>query len=171
MIQRLESVGFHQQFSGDKNRIIRTRCVYADQEFVDSLWPRMRPSIPELSELYDESFPPEPIPISPLESFRPTGLNELLRCYKYQPGEQFRRHEDFAHEWDSTKRTFLTVLFYLNEDFTGGETRFEEGVVEPKIGTAAIFPHELVHEGCPVATGVKYSLRSDVVFTVDCEAG
>ncbi len=131
----------------------------------------MRPYIPELSQLYDASFQPEPMPVYPIDAFHPLGFNELLRCYKYRPGEQFRRHEDFAHEWDSTKRTFLTVLLYLNDDFTGGETRFEEGTIEPKIGRTVIFPHELVHEGCQVSTGAKYALRSDVVFSVGSEVG
>ncbi|MCA9071814.1 MAG: 2OG-Fe(II) oxygenase, partial [Planctomycetaceae bacterium] len=86
-----------------------------------------------------------------------------------RPGEQFRRHEDFAHEWNDRRRTFLTVLIYLNQEFTGGETWFEEEnlTVTPQTGTATIFPHELIHAGCPVVTGIKYALRSDVIFVTE----
>jgi len=170
MIERLETVGFHEQLSGDKDRVIRTRCIQEDRHFVSTIWPRVQPSIARLTQLYDESFQPEPKPSRSLVSFEPVGLNELLRCYKYRPGEQFRRHEDFAHQWSATKRTFLSVLIYLNDNFTGGATRFEEDDVQPSVGKAVIFPHELVHEGCPVTAGVKYALRSDVVFSATADS-
>ena len=90
----------------------------------------------------------------------------MLRCYKYLPGEQFRRHEDFAYEWSETRRTFYTVLFYLNNEYTGGETTFDHNQVVPETGLAVIFPHELYHSGNMVETGIKYAMRSDVVFAV-----
>lgn len=34
----------------------------------------------------------------------------------------------------------------------------------PRTGTALLFQHLLVHEGCVVRTGVKYVLRSDVMY-------
>ncbi len=164
IIRRLEELGFRDQHSGDGNRVIRTRCVLKDEELVARLWPRVRLQVASLEELYDDEFTPEPAVVQPLDEFDAVGLNEMLRCYKYRRGEQFRRHEDFAHEWDESKRTFLTVLFYLNEDYDGGETEFENAVVTPRTGLAAVFPHELEHAGRPVTSGVKYALRSDVVF-------
>lgn len=168
LINRLESIGFLEQLSGDQDRVIRARCVFEDRVLVDALWPRIQSSVGELTTFYGESFQPIPPANFPLSAYRAVGLNELLRCYKYRPGEQFRRHEDFAHEWHDGKRSFLTVLIYLNSDFTGGETWFEEEdlTVMPELGAATIFPHELIHAGCPVRTGLKYALRSDVVFAV-----
>lgn len=166
LIDRLESLGFQEQFSGDKDRVIRTRCVLKDRDLVVDLWPKIESALGELTTFYNESFQPIPLANFPLSSYKAAGLNDLLRCYKYRPGEQFRRHEDFAHEWNDRKRTFFTVLIYLNDNFTGGQTWFEKGdfSITPKTGTATIFPHELIHEGRPVLSGTKYALRSDVIF-------
>jgi len=167
LIDQLEKRGFVQQRSGLDDRIIRTHCVFEDRVLADKLWSRMSPDIGELVDLYNDEFTPEPAVHQPLANYRAVGFNEFLRCYKYRIGEQFRRHEDFAHEWSPTKRTFLTVLVYLNDDFKGGETDFEQTSIAPCAGIAAVFPHELVHAGCPVVSGIKYTLRSDVVFS--CE--
>ena len=56
---------------------------------------------------------------------------------------------------------------YFNDDFDGGETRFQEQIeqtVVPKSGKVAIFQHKIRHEGCPVRRGIKYAMRSDVIY-------
>ncbi|MGK0390517.1 MAG: prolyl 4-hydroxylase [Maribacter sp.] len=55
-------------------------------------------------------------------------------------------------------------MVYLNKNMKGGETRFIESTIQPKIGKALIFRHGLVHEGCPVLEGVKYVLRTDIMY-------
>lgn len=166
LIERLESEGFREQFSGDRDRVVRARCVYEDRELAQSYWERIQSHVPDLSDTYTDGFSPYPHLHAPLKNFQSCGLNEVLRCYKYLPGEQFRRHEDFAFEWSETRRTFYTVLFYLNDAYTGGETTFDHTMVTPETGLAVIFPHELYHCGNRVETGVKYALRSDVIFEV-----
>lgn len=166
LVERLEGESFREQLSGDRDRVVRARCVFEDRELAQSYWERIRSHVRGLTETYADGFSPCPELHAPLERFQPSGLNELLRCYKYLPGEQFRRHEDFAFEWSDTKRTFYTVLFYLNDEYTGGETTFDHTMVIPETGLVVIFPHELYHSGNMVETGVKYALRSDVVFEV-----
>lgn len=92
------------------------------------------------------------------------GLNERFRFYKYFPGQEFKLHQDGSfmrniHEWSS-----FTFMIYLNEDMKGGETKFIESVIQPKTGMALIFKHELVHAGLPVSEGVKYVLRTDIMY-------
>jgi hypothetical protein len=74
----------------------------------------------------------------------------------------------------------LTFVLYLNDCFTGGATTFftsapdADGVLEargvrPVAGNALVFPHGdtagcLVHEGSAVLTGVKYIVRTDVLY-------
>ena len=65
---------------------------------------------------------------------------------------------------DDNTRTFLTFIIYLNDDFEGGETRFDEGIIKPQKGAAIIFPHELKHEGLMVTKGCKTVFRSDIVY-------
>lgn len=55
-------------------------------------------------------------------------------------------------------------MIYSNEAFEGGETRFDDIVIKANTGTALCFIHELKQEGYPVKNGIKYILRSDVMY-------
>lgn len=55
-------------------------------------------------------------------------------------------------------------MIYLNDAYEGGSTRFEELEVEGKQGMALVFEHEQLHEGAEVTAGIKYVLRSDVMY-------
>ncbi|KAJ1917467.1 hypothetical protein IWQ60_007773 [Tieghemiomyces parasiticus] len=117
---------------------------------------------------------------------RPVGLNGNLRLYRYEPGQRFDAHYD---DWvlDSLgRRSEFTLLIYLNDLGTdpsgvagpsrpgdpGGETVFypDRGTavaVSPRAGLALLHRHGahcLRHEGREVHRGVKYVLRSDVVY-------
>jgi prolyl 4-hydroxylase len=99
---------------------------------------------------------------------RVVGLNERFRFYRYQPGQRFARHYDGAYERENGERSEFSLLFYLNDDFSGGETVFYEPErieVRPRQGTALIFQHHLLHEGAVVTQGVKYVLRTDVMYS------
>ena len=162
-VDAIESIGFENQYTGD-GRHIRSRAQFEDQDWAKLIWERLKPSLPKLTDVYFGEFSPEPDPSKPLETYTPVALNERFRCYKYGADEEFRRHQDFAHEYTDIKRTFLTVLIYLNDGYDGGETSFNDFVVNPKLGTLAMFPHELEHEGRKILSGVKYSLRTDAVY-------
>lgn len=69
--------------------------------------------------------------------------------------------------------SLLTFMIYLNEGYEGGETQFDDAAKSPpgesvsvagKVGMALVFEHELLHEGAEVTAGVKYVLRSDVMY-------
>ena len=65
------------------------------------------------------------------------GLNERLRFYRYDKGQQFNIHTDGPYRRDNGEVSLLTFMIYLNEDFEGGETTFfnpEKTVVVPKTG-------------------------------------
>ena len=55
-------------------------------------------------------------------------------------------------------------MIYLNEEFEGGETKFDKFSIIPKTGMALVFPHHLLHQGNSVVSGVKYVLRTDVMY-------
>lgn len=91
------------------------------------------------------------------------GLPRQLRFYKYTAGQRFKMHKDGPwHEDGLTSR--LTFLVYLNEGFEGGATDFRDFRVIPATGSALLFVHDTWHEGAAVASGVKYVLRSDVMY-------
>ncbi|MBP9087255.1 MAG: 2OG-Fe(II) oxygenase [Kofleriaceae bacterium] len=99
-------------------------------------------------------------------AMRAVGANERFRCYRYQPGQQFAAHFDGAYERNSHERSLLTLIVYLNDDFEGGRTAFLDFGIEamPKVGTALVFQHLLLHEGSVVHSGVKYAMRSDIMY-------
>jgi hypothetical protein len=94
------------------------------------------------------------------------GANERLRCYRYEPGQYFAPHFDGAFHRSRDERSLLTFIVYLNACSAGGQTRFLdlEQAVEPKPGAALLFNHHLLHEGAEVKAGVKYALRSDLMY-------
>jgi len=148
------------------------------------------------------------------------GLNQRWRVYRYAPGgeERFSPHIDAGFPpsglsedgskliWDLTSTnnenddsdeivSRLTVLFYLNDDFVGGETNFYRPLVDhvgagdppviaavkPVAGSVLVFPqavgedavhwartHWPLHEGSPVQSGrPKYVIRSDIMFATE----
>jgi prolyl 4-hydroxylase len=101
---------------------------------------------------------------SPLERRQAVGLNERLRFYRYGPGQRFAAHTDGCVRRANGEESLLTFMVYLNDGVEGGETRFENVVVAPATGLALVFDHYLLHEGSMVTAGLKYVLRSDVMY-------
>lgn len=111
----------------------------------------------------------------PFKGKKLDGLHQRLRFYRYESGQTFKKHRDGAMESDDHK-SLLTFLIYLNEGCKGGETIFyEDGTgpvstakeqlrVNPEQGTLLVFNHSIIHEGAPVTAGVKYVVRSDLMY-------
>jgi hypothetical protein len=95
-----------------------------------------------------------------------------LRLYRYSPGQRFARHYDDAVAIPGIGTTRHTVLIYLS-GCGGGETVFYGGkgkvvaAVSPAPGLALLHRHGddcLLHEGARVSAGLKFVLRTDVVY-------
>ena len=65
-------------------------------------------------------------------------VNERLRFYRYDIGQQFDWHYDGAFERDNGERSQLTFMVYLNDGFVGGETALEGAIISPRKGLAPI---------------------------------
>ncbi len=126
-----------------------TRVTFDDVDYASRLFDRIRADVPPS-----------------LMGMHRVGANERLRCYRYAPGQRFAPHYDGSFVRDDNERSLLTLMVYLNDDFDGGATSFPEldQQVTPKRGTALLFQHPILHEGCVVIRGVKYALRSDVMY-------
>jgi prolyl 4-hydroxylase len=125
------------------------RAAIDDFELAAALWQRVRRAVPE--KIAHKSV---------------VGLNERLRFYRYEVGQSFGVHRDGYYQRSKTEQSLLTLILYLNEDYTGGETFFTdmENLIVPKAGKALLFPHQLWHEGRRVNDGCKYILRTDVIY-------
>ncbi|CAB9519489.1 Probable prolyl 4-hydroxylase [Seminavis robusta] len=104
-------------------------------------------------------------------------IAESLQVVRYQPGEEYTAHHDFVypsarHRYQPTR--YATLLLYLNDDFTGGQTNFPRAVnpskhdgitITPKAGKAVLFYNMLPdgnvddlsqHQSLPVENGEKW---------------
>jgi predicted 2-oxoglutarate/Fe(II)-dependent dioxygenase YbiX len=130
------------------------RVILDDPALAVSLWQRIAPFVP-----------------TPVEERTALGLNERIRFYRYDVRQTFAPHYDGSFRRPNGEQSQVTFMIYLNDDFVGGETKFDlryphgEVSVVPKAGMAILFLHHLRHEGAPVQRGRKYVLRTDVMYS------
>ena len=130
-----------------------TRVMFDDPELARRLFERVRAHVPERLE----------------HDWLLCGANERLRCYRYEAGQYFAPHFDGAFMRSRQERSLLTFIVYLNECAAGGETGLLDldCAVAPRAGRALLFNHHLLHEGARVHRGLKYALRSDLMYRRD----
>ncbi|OSM02187.1 hypothetical protein [Magnetofaba australis] len=85
------------------------RVIFVDADLAQTLYARIEPFLPSLIAIY-----------------RPLCLNDHFRLLRYAPGHYFTWHGDGQFRYSAAQRSLLTLLIYLNDDFTGGETEFEQ---------------------------------------------
>ena len=87
-----------------------------------------------------------------------TGL-QLLR---YKQGQHFHEHVDNIAGHPTWGQRQLSVVFYLNDDYEGGEISFQRQaqVIKPKAGDVLLFPSHFTHPhaSLDVRSGVKYAV-------------
>lgn len=130
-----------------KNMRNNSRINYVDFDLAERMWERFKPYA-----------------VLEFGNSRAIGLNELFRFYRYEPGQYFKKHIDGSYIRENGEASYFTFMIYLNDDFEGGETTFEQFTVQPKKGTALIFHHPIKHAGEQIRSGVKYALRTDVMY-------
>lgn len=84
--------------------------------------------------------------------------NEGWQLLRYGPGHHFRAHYDASPAWPRS----VSLSFYLNDEFTGGEIEFTRfGLkIQPKANQAVVFPanYPYMHQVHPVQAGVRYTV-------------
>ncbi len=97
-------------------------------------------------------------------------LNTNFRLCKYNPTNFFKKHVDEGyHPVTKNHRSLKTCMVYLNSDFEGGETVFYFNEkysysLKADLGTCLIFNQNILHEGMPVLSGLKYFIRTDILY-------
>jgi predicted 2-oxoglutarate/Fe(II)-dependent dioxygenase YbiX len=177
MVALTETLGYLEDAAVSLPRTIRhnlSATWVADDTTCELLWQRCRVQIDR-----SENFGGK----------RAVGLNARFRFYRYDKGDYFGAHTDgswpgsrvidgklFDNAWND-RWSQLSFLLFLSEDFTGGATRFYVDPdnsancvdVRTPLGGVLCFPHgehplHCVHASEPISGGVKYIIRSDVLF-------
>lgn len=162
-INKCESIGFGEATVNSPsgafiNKRMRNneRVIVDDYETAGLVWERIKEFLPEYST-------------------KAVGVNERFRYYRYEPEQFFDWHFDGEFRRTNGEFSRLTLMVYLNDDFTGGTTdfNFNVGVLRdsdsiittPQTGMALVFIHHVLHRGAPILTGKKYVMRSDIMFS------
>jgi hypothetical protein len=124
-----------------------TRVILDDPDRANDLWSRIPDYVPHR-----------------IGDWQICGVNERLRFYRYDTGQQFDWHYDGYFERTHGDCSQLTFMTYLNDGFEGGETTIENVTITPQQGLALFFIHQIRHKGQPVVAGRKYVLRTDVMY-------
>jgi len=140
------------------------RLTTTDTSLAAALWGRLQKIVPARLTLSGQDW-------------EACGVNDRWRLSKYNPQDLFGKHVDacFLRTYDEI--SMFTINIYLNDGFAGGSTRFyfaEEDSdtadlsVKPQTGLCLLFrqPHgqSYLHDGEKVGSGLKYLLRSDVMY-------
>jgi predicted 2-oxoglutarate/Fe(II)-dependent dioxygenase YbiX len=83
-----------------------------------------------------------------------------LQIVRYHPGGRYVDHRD-TPALGQTPRA-LSLVCYLNDDFSGGATVFADPpvTVSPRTGDVVIFSPVLLHRAEPVTVGTKYIITA-----------
>lgn len=156
LIEKSEDIGFEEakvQTGSNAQSMLKSvrnndRIMYKDEELASKLFLRAKDYL-----------------VQEFNNYQLLSLNEMFRIYKYSVGQRFKMHRDGSFIRNEVEKSFYTFLIYLNEDFEGGETEFDDlFTIKPKTGDLLVFLHPYKHEGKLLTKGLKYALRSDVMY-------
>ncbi len=185
-IKYAEELGFENLCSPQTREYAQRECGRIsknDWDMADKLYQRMKPIAEEIAKQVLISHSDE--------TYAPLTCNGNLRLYRYNKNMSFGRHFDGSDRIAKFHgaNTEITVLIYLSS-CKGGATRFHlptsssskrnssgkkkakeqnyDGIAfEPEEGSILLHIHGdrcLEHEADPVIDGVKYVLRTDIVY-------
>lgn len=155
------------------------RIIFDSEEVAARIWGRVAPLLPELMRLEGKVSVIGNGPVKRREVWKCIGLNERLRFLRYVGGEYFKAHCDGMYEAPTKERSHYTIHLYLNdtehqpggEPLVGGATTFLSGDekrrldVAPRMGRVLVFQQRgLFHAGEDLVSGVKVTLRTDIMF-------
>ncbi|OIW23613.1 hypothetical protein CONLIGDRAFT_719229 [Coniochaeta ligniaria NRRL 30616] len=160
------------------------RIIWDEQTVADRLWERClaAPGLKDKLEVVEQDV----VVLGPSRSGRVQRwefrrLNDRMRFLRYGRGQFFKPHCDAAYrEPGKDIKTLFTLHLYLNDskqtvgdraELQGGATSFlsrderRKMDVDPKAGRVLIFQHRnLYHSGDDVLSGIKYTMRTDIMY-------
>jgi len=182
IIRQAERFGLRDCCDSGYSRRVRVsdRVCIMGEELAAVLFARARPHLADIAVRVSGRPTPRGLGRSAKQGlWRPVGLNPCFRVCRYHPGGFFLPHHDGGFKLSDEERSLKTFMLYLNDDFEGGPTNFYSEsqphysrpvrqkllhAYQPERGAALVFNHHLTHDGGQLLAGVKYLLRTEVMY-------
>jgi hypothetical protein len=183
IIEEAEKIGFNKVLGSEQYRLNYEMTVRS-QKMSDAMWKRISNQIKTIILTPDDYK--QTIQGYKVEGlWEPVGFNTRWRVGKYFAGGHFGPHYDGSATVNDNLRSLKTFNLYLNGGLSGGTTNFVKNTqsmlrnednlfaaqpenisekIVPVAGMALIFNHYILHEGEGLLEGLKYILRSDIMF-------
>lgn len=178
-VAKSEAIGFKSSGYPSQIRVCARISVNAPA-LAAKLFERAEPFLSEPIVVARGGERPRGVPDDVLPgTWRPIGLNEVIRICRYTKGGFFLPHFDYGFERTMQERSLQTFMFYLNDDFDGAPTTFyddtQEHYVRPDdakalervrvpAGGVLVFKSQVTHDGGLLRTGKKYIMRTEVMY-------
>lgn len=164
------------------------RLLVSDPDLAATLFGRLQLAMAASPELQEVLLAATPFGfgLGPYSSWRPVDVNDGMRICRYSTatGDGFTHHYDSQYCPSQLQRSVFSILIYLTDESTGGDTVFyhhsgecpgdpepsslegyTEERVSPKMGRAVLFPHDTLHAGLQPKAGQKVLIRTDLIYT------
>jgi len=94
--------------------------------------------------------------------FTLSGIVDLARLYKFDPGSYCGLHSDVDYETGDYSKITAVIPLVKRRSWTGGHLRIGNSLVTPKFdkGDCVFFPSFTVHEVTPVERGCRFVLAA-----------
>ncbi|EFA77578.1 hypothetical protein PPL_12181 [Heterostelium album PN500] len=171
IIDQGEEMGFDDlkhytsKYRGNVRILVKTKSLS------DVVLERIRPYLEQRLDIKPGSNLTGPMMRAYYGQWELSAINDLWRLCKYNHLGKFAAHYDGHYIQDNDNRSYLTFMIYLSEGIEGGSTRFLDNKsnkilaeVVPKAGSVLVFQHDMWHDGDVVKNGLKYIIRSDVMY-------
>lgn len=188
-VDQFEELGFHNDAAVSLSRSIRHNQNLnwiADNQTLDILWDRCQDAFVD-TDTNGHFLEKKPLGLNGKFRVYKYDHDEYFQLHSdgSWPGSRVvngkYKQNAFNDRW-----SMYTMLLFLTEDFEGGETEFWVNKLDPSrparhqeeaettgirtpVGGALCFPHgkhplHCLHASAPITKGVKYIIRSDVLF-------
>ena len=149
--------------------LTRLRHIFDDEDLARLLWACLEPFYADTTITDEEHC-----------TWKPARPNPRFRFCKYAPSDASAPHVDGRRLASINAQSFMMVHIYLNgvARAAGGATHVLDrpvlgeaegefgvlGAVQLVLGAASVFRDSLFHDGEVLREGVKYLLRTDIMF-------
>ena len=139
-------------FEDNSSKPLRERgndalIIFEDQKLSDKIWEKVSHRLPS-----ENNFG------------KANGLNDYFRLYRFLPGMTEQLPERAKYVRSPNETAVFTLIIFLNSKFEAAEIITEGQKIIPETGMSLIFDNSEAHSFLPLTKGIKYELRTDVVY-------